>query len=362
MDLSRDRERDANEVYDRSRVDCRRRERRRRRPWGRRRARNDYYGRSKLSVPLKKNRRDDRRTRRSRCASVIQYCDRVPNTNKYTHFACALRRPPCVRRRSTTIQYSIRGSSSSSSSSSSSNNVALASTNLVGKFTQSVRRIVQDVKDEGTATTRRPRRALVELMRKYTDSKQVRNVFERYALLKAMIKQVVKLETQYWTLVDIPRQEKQETVPAFVLRACTIMEKSHKSGGAAGNNSNDQQKTSARLAEEAESRRERIDRLENMTISQIEAENTQMTNDLYRLLKKYTGLRNLIKELKEEYNSSKLYPIVPRYTMLKDMIKDIMHNPDYMRSVTSWTAHSPRRPASRSWPAAAVAAERTRAA
>ena len=35
-----------------------------------------------------------------------------------------------------------------------------------------------------------------------------------------------------------------------------------------------------------------------MTISQIEAENTQMTNDLYRLLKKYTGLRNLIKQLK----------------------------------------------------------------
>lgn len=36
----------------------------------------------------------------------------------------------------------------------------------------------------------------------------------------------------------------------------------------------------------------------DMTISQIEAENTQMTNDLYRLLKKYSGLRNLIRELK----------------------------------------------------------------
>jgi len=38
--------------------------------------------------------------------------------------------------------------------------------------------------------------------------------------------------------------------------------------------------------------------LTGMTTAQIEAENTQMTNDLYRLLKKYTGLRNLIKELK----------------------------------------------------------------
>ncbi|KYN17547.1 hypothetical protein ALC57_10169 [Trachymyrmex cornetzi] len=303
----------------------------------------------------------------------------------------------------------------------------LASTNLVGKFTQSVRRIVQDVKDEGTSsgqtkeevieTNERLRvvrirldgsydtakRALVELMCKYTDSKQVRNVFQRYNLLKNMIKvayqftsllqtygltcapfqalravlqlikdegnrfplavptlltplyplrrnpsegsyrsftwscqfftvklrtvpleraDVIKLETQYWTLVDIPRQEKQETVPAFVLRACSIMEKTHKSGEGV--------KTSARLAEEAETKRERIERLENMTTAQIEAENTQMTNDLYRLLKKYTGLRNLIKVLKEEYNGSKLYPMFPRYTILKDMIKDIMHNPDYM--------------------------------
>jgi len=36
----------------------------------------------------------------------------------------------------------------------------------------------------------------------------------------------------------------------------------------------------------------------DMTTAQIETENTQMTNDLYRLLKKYTGLRNLIRELK----------------------------------------------------------------
>lgn len=35
-----------------------------------------------------------------------------------------------------------------------------------------------------------------------------------------------------------------------------------------------------------------------MTTSQIDAENTQMTNDLYRLLKKYSGLRNLIRQLK----------------------------------------------------------------
>lgn len=64
---------------------------------------------------------------------------------------------------------------------------------------------------------------------------------------------MIRLETQYWTLVDIPKQEKQETVPAFVLRACAIMEKTQKSGEGV--------KTSTKLAEEAADRRERIERL-----------------------------------------------------------------------------------------------------
>lgn len=86
------------------------------------------------------------------------------------------------------------------------------STNLVGKFTQSVRRIVQDVKDEGPAsgmtrdevieTNERLRavrirledsydtakKSLVTLMNSYGDSKTHKNIFNRYPLLKIMIK------------------------------------------------------------------------------------------------------------------------------------------------------------------------------
>lgn len=58
--------------------------------------------------------------------------------------------------------------------------------------------------------------------------------------------------------MDIPKQEKQETVPAFVLRACAIMEKTQKSGEGV--------KTSAKLAEEAQDKRERIERLESKWI------------------------------------------------------------------------------------------------
>lgn len=67
------------------------------------------------------------------------------------------------------------------------------------------------------------------------------------------MQEVIRLETQYWTLVDIPKQEKQETVPAFVLRACAIMEKTQKSGEGV--------KTAAKLAEEAEKRKELLERL-----------------------------------------------------------------------------------------------------
>lgn len=94
---------------------------------------------------------------------------------------------------------------------------AAPSTNLVGKFTQSVRRIVQDVKDEGTSsgltkeevieTNERLRavrvrleesydtakKSLITLMTKYGDSKSVHNIFQRYTLLKVMIKVDAKI-------------------------------------------------------------------------------------------------------------------------------------------------------------------------
>ncbi|KAH8312844.1 hypothetical protein KR044_013227, partial [Drosophila immigrans] len=246
--------------------------------------------------------------------------------------------------------------SNTSGSTSRSYDSGSATTNFVGKFTQSVRRIVQDVKDEGAPsgmtrdevieTNERLRslrlrleesydtvkKALINLMNKYGDSKSHRNIFQRYPMLKLMIKEVIRLETQYWTLVDIPRQEKQETVPSYVMRACSIMEKTQKSGEGV--------KTSAKLADEAAERRERMERLEHMTTAQIEHENTQLINDLYRLLKKYLGLRHLIRVLKEEYGSSKMYPIFPRYTMLKDMIKGIMHDPDYMEVCHETLANS----------------------
>ena len=59
--------------------------------------------------------------------------------------------------------------------------------------------------------------------------------------------------------MEIPKQEKQETVPGFVMRACAIMEKTQKSGEGV--------KTSARLADEALEKRDRMELLESKNLT-----------------------------------------------------------------------------------------------
>ena len=36
---------------------------------------------------------------------------------------------------------------------------------------------------------------------------------------------MVRLEQQYWTLLEVPKQDKQEAVSSYVLRACSALEK-----------------------------------------------------------------------------------------------------------------------------------------
>ncbi|KAF8787849.1 hypothetical protein HNY73_009408 [Argiope bruennichi] len=52
--------------------------------------------------------------------------------------------------------------------------------------------------------------ALTGLHERYESSKAERNVFRRYALLKGIVKEVIQLDAQYWLLLDVPKQDKQE--------------------------------------------------------------------------------------------------------------------------------------------------------
>ncbi|CAN8019464.1 unnamed protein product, partial [Ixodes persulcatus] len=149
--------------------------------------------------------------------------------------------------------------------------------NLVGKFTTSVKKFVQDVEfdhtREGAVQTserlfmaqakvsesyQTVKCALIRLHERYEASKPERNIVRRYALFKAstlrsaMVKDVTCLDTQYWVLLELPRQEKQEQVNAYVLRACATLEKASES--------RTQDATArAQADEEARERKQRLD-------------------------------------------------------------------------------------------------------
>lgn len=57
--------------------------------------------------------------------------------------------------------------------------------------------------------------ALTGLHERYESSKAERNVFRRYALLKHIVKEVIQLDAQYWLLLDVPKQDKQEQVSSL---------------------------------------------------------------------------------------------------------------------------------------------------
>ncbi|KAI1291954.1 hypothetical protein HDE_07534 [Halotydeus destructor] len=213
--------------------------------------------------------------------------------------------------------------------------------NIMGKFTTSVKKFVQDVESDQTRdgcvqNHERLRlcnarvhdcysiikKSLTTLHAKYEESKEEKNVLRRYALFKTMIKAVIKLDTQYWILIEIPKQEKQEPAATYVMRCCTVIEK-------AVDARLDGKTSSLKQAEEEERIREKR-RLDEMSIPEIFEENNENTNDLYAFIKKYNNARDTVRNLKVSYMDAKLYPFLPRYIMLKDMVKGVLRHPVYM--------------------------------
>lgn len=220
---------------------------------------------------------------------------------------------------------------------------AAGATKNLRRFGQSIKRVVREVKeDSGVAESRdvlveRHNRlsaairvlteayqlslaTLVTLHNKYLRSKEVKNVFNRYALLREMIKEAVKIETSWWALLELPKQNRAENFGTYVLRVCNAVDCVRIPSTC----------DSTAFKETEEEREARVERVNEMTSKQVHDENEAMSNNMYRLLKKYQAIRSILKTLNNEYSDSKLYPMFPRYNILKDMIKDVTHHPDYM--------------------------------
>eukprot|EP00094_Tigriopus_californicus_P004744 TCALIF_04564-PA protein Name:"Protein of unknown function" AED:0.61 eAED:0.61 QI:0/0/0/0.33/1/1/3/0/160 len=65
---------------------------------------------------------------------------------------------------------------------------------------------------------------LVTLHNNYMRSKEVKNLFNRYTLLRDMIKDAVKLESSWWAVAELPKQNRAESIQDYVLRVCSVLE------------------------------------------------------------------------------------------------------------------------------------------
>lgn len=79
-------------------------------------------------------------------------------------------------------------------------------------------------------------------------------------MLKTIVKEVIQLDAQYWLLLDVPKQDKQEQVNVYVLRACAVLEKSSDTRQTSTTDSSKSQ--AAQQAEEEAREKERKARLE----------------------------------------------------------------------------------------------------
>ncbi|KAK0398772.1 hypothetical protein QR680_002748 [Steinernema hermaphroditum] len=173
---------------------------------------------------------------------------------------------------------------------------------------------------------RRIKNALKKMQDDYLLSRE-KNLFVRYLRMQHMICEVIILEKQYWQLLDLPTQEISEAPNDYVIRIITMLDERSgqpvKVGGIAsllGTTMNIAEKTKDQTL---------ITAVKAKTTDELRKECDRLYIEIYKLLKKYQGLRKELQELSKSYHETRFYPIVPRYIMLKSMIKRALRAPAF---------------------------------
>uniref|UniRef100_A0A1I7X877 GED domain-containing protein n=1 Tax=Heterorhabditis bacteriophora TaxID=37862 RepID=A0A1I7X877_HETBA len=71
------------------------------------------------------------------------------------------------------------------------------------------------------------------------------------------------------------------------------------------------------------------DSIKSRKTEELQRDCETMYTLLYKLIRKYQGLRRIIKDLHDKYDATRMYPIVPRYPILKKMIKSALRAPEF---------------------------------
>uniref|UniRef100_A0AC34FGI0 Uncharacterized protein n=1 Tax=Panagrolaimus sp. ES5 TaxID=591445 RepID=A0AC34FGI0_9BILA len=176
---------------------------------------------------------------------------------------------------------------------------------------------------------RRLKNALKNMQDEYLQSKD-NNVFLRYNNMKHMIHEVILLEKQYWQLVDIPPQEVSESPNTYVLKIINLLDEKGgqppaiKSGGIAS-------LLGATMINVADRTKDQNlhEQIRTKSTDELRKECDRLYTELYKLIRKYLGLRRVVQDLTESFQDTRFYPIVPRYPLLKTMIKRVLRAPAF---------------------------------
>ncbi|VDO37781.1 unnamed protein product [Onchocerca flexuosa] len=153
------------------------------------------------------------------------------------------------------------------------------------------------------------------------------NIFSKYIQMQQMICEVTILEKQYWQLINVPEPEPSEGANDYVSRVMEIVNITQlgvpRRPGIA---------TLLGVTTIVDSAAETImfETIRSLSTNDLQNECDRMFIALYRLLRKYLKLREILKELKSDFHSSRFLPIVPRYSLLKSMIKSVIREPAFV--------------------------------
>ncbi|KAK5965934.1 hypothetical protein GCK32_004791 [Trichostrongylus colubriformis] len=175
---------------------------------------------------------------------------------------------------------------------------------------------------------RKLKNALKQLQDDYLKSKGM-NPIVRYMRLQQSVREVVVMEKQYWKLLDLPNQEGSEDSNEYVVRIIHLLEETSPcppSGGGIG-----ALLSSTMMGRTMETRVDQslYDSIKSRKTEELQKDCENMYVQLYKLIRKYQGLRKIVKDLHDKYDASRLYPIVPRYPILKKMIKGVLRAPEF---------------------------------
>uniref|UniRef100_A0A914YDW0 Uncharacterized protein n=1 Tax=Panagrolaimus superbus TaxID=310955 RepID=A0A914YDW0_9BILA len=148
--------------------------------------------------------------------------------------------------------------------------------------------------------------------------------------MKHMIHEVILLEKQYWQLVDIPPQELTESSNTYVLKIINLLDEKGgqpppiKSGGIAS-------LLGATMINVADRTKDQNlhEQIRTKSTDELRKECDRLYIELYKLIRKYLGLRRVVQDLTESFQDTRFYPIVPRYPLLKTMIKRVLRAPAF---------------------------------